>query len=405
MKSELSFLIAARECEIVELEQLAQSCELVSVVGHLIHALQRERGLSNVFLGSRGLRLAPERLAQVEDSRARERALREHLDRLDTAARRGGHGARLFSRVAFVLHGLDELGTLRQRVGSCATTPAQATAHYSRVIAGLLAVVFEAADAATDPQISHALVALFNFMQGKEFSGQERACGSAVFAAGHADPAAVAHWRHLVEQQARCLELFHDFADDAASQAWDGAQPDVPMTEIERLRRLGMVDSGPAPDAGLSEAWFDACSRRIDAMHRVERALARSLRALCERKVDQARAELHDRRLLIDRLQSPGGHLASATGVPAPYGPQVERSILELVQEQAQRLQAMSDELASARAALHERKTVERAKGLLMATRRLSESDAHKLLRQTAMSQNRRMVDVAEAVLAMADLL
>jgi AmiR/NasT family two-component response regulator len=57
------------------------------------------------------------------------------------------------------------------------------------------------------------------------------------------------------------------------------------------------------------------------------------------------------------------------------------------------------------RSTLNERKLVERAKGLLMAHRQLSEGDAHKLLRQTAMNQNRRLVEVAEAVLATADLL
>jgi len=65
----------------------------------------------------------------------------------------------------------------------------------------------------------------------------------------------------------------------------------------------------------------------------------------------------------------------------------------------------MSDELETARASLKERKTVERAKGLLMAHRRLSEEDAYKQLRRMAMNQNRRLVDVAEALLAMADVL
>ena len=65
----------------------------------------------------------------------------------------------------------------------------------------------------------------------------------------------------------------------------------------------------------------------------------------------------------------------------------------------------MSDELDTVRASLNERKVVERAKGLLMAHRRLSEEEAHKMLRQTAMNQNRRLIDVAESVLAMAEYL
>lgn len=83
----------------------------------------------------------------------------------------------------------------------------------------------------------------------------------------------------------------------------------------------------------------------------------------------------------------------------------MERSILELVHEQALRLQQIGDELDTVRASLHERKLVERAKGLLMAHRQLSEHEAHKALRQMAMNQNRRLLDVAQTVLAMAEIL
>ena len=61
--------------------------------------------------------------------------------------------------------------------------------------------------------------------------------------------------------------------------------------------------------------------------------------------------------------------------------------------------------LDTVKAALNDRKVVERAKGLLMAHRQLSEDEAHKVLRTMAMNQNRRLRDVAEAVLTMADVL
>ncbi|WP_431275745.1 ANTAR domain-containing response regulator [Variovorax ureilyticus] len=96
---------------------------------------------------------------------------------------------------------------------------------------------------------------------------------------------------------------------------------------------------------------------------------------------------------------------APVPDAPAPYGRQLERSILDMVQEQSSRLQAMSDELETVRTALNERKVVERAKGLLMAHRRISEQEAHKMLRQTAMNQGRRLIDVAESVLSMAEFL
>jgi len=89
----------------------------------------------------------------------------------------------------------------------------------------------------------------------------------------------------------------------------------------------------------------------------------------------------------------------------ATHGPLLGKTILDLVHEQNQRLQAMEVELETARASLQERKVIERAKGLLMAHRNLTEDGAHKLMRQTAMQQGKKMMDVAQAILAMASVL
>jgi AmiR/NasT family two-component response regulator len=76
-----------------------------------------------------------------------------------------------------------------------------------------------------------------------------------------------------------------------------------------------------------------------------------------------------------------------------------------VVAAQSRRIDDVSQQLESARKALAERKMIDRAKGILMKNRRLTETDAYALLRQTAMGQNKRLVDVAEAVLSMADML
>ncbi|RZI96402.1 MAG: ANTAR domain-containing protein [Variovorax sp.] len=420
MKSGLSFLVAARRCEIEELEQLARTSDLVGVIGRLVHALQRERGLSNVFIASRGERFGEQRHQQIAASQQIEEEVRAGFDDLATDTRRAGSSARLFSRIAWVLPGLDALPELRRRIGALELPPAQATAAVVKLVAGLLAVVFEAADGATDPEISRLLIAMFNFMQGKEFAGQERAFGAAAFSQGRTDDASRQQWLHLIESQERCFQVFTDFASPPLFERWRQSQPDSTVAELERLRRMGALTAGQSLDPLLSQPWFDCCTRRIDAMKTVEECLAAELRERCGRKMAEARSELLRYQQILDTLvqQSDGGMAApdevffddAATGAapPAPdasYGRHLERSVLEMVQEQSQRLQAMSEELDTVRASLNERKLVERAKGLLMAHRRMSEDEAHKMLRQTAMNQNRRLVDVAESVLAMADYL
>jgi hypothetical protein len=399
MKTGASFLLAARQCEIAELEELARTGELVNVISRFVHALQRERGLANVFLGSQGRRCAAERLQQERECREAEALVRAVLERMETDPGQARNGARLFSRVAVVLHGLEGLPALRARIAALEVPAREATAAYVRLVAGLLAVVFEAADSATDPQVSRALVAMFHFMQGKELAGQERAFGASAFASGAIDGPGQQQWRHLVEAQQGCLRVFADCAGTQVLAADQASRDPAVLAEVERLRRIGCARPGPL-DPHLSQRWYEWATRRIDAMRGVEDVLAAQLRQLCEARIAQARRELRDQRMLLQALAS------EAHAEPgAPLGPHLERSVLAMVQEQSRRLQAMGDELHAVRASLNERKAIERAKGVLMAHRQMTEDEAYKALRQLAMNQNRRLVDVAEAVLSLADVL
>lgn len=65
----------------------------------------------------------------------------------------------------------------------------------------------------------------------------------------------------------------------------------------------------------------------------------------------------------------------------------------------------MRDELAETKRALEERKVIDRAKGLLMKARGLTEDEAYGLLRKTAMDQGRKISEVASSLVMAADLL
>lgn len=66
------------------------------------------------------------------------------------------------------------------------------------------------------------------------------------------------------------------------------------------------------------------------------------------------------------------------------------------------RLQA---ELDRTRSALEERKVIDRAKGILMNAKSLTEENAYTLLRKTAMHQNKKIAEVAQSIITAAELL
>ena len=65
----------------------------------------------------------------------------------------------------------------------------------------------------------------------------------------------------------------------------------------------------------------------------------------------------------------------------------------------------MRAELAATKAALEERKIIDRAKGMLMKARGIDEDAAYALLRRAAMDKGKRVADVAAALVTAASLL
>ncbi|MFZ6734186.1 ANTAR domain-containing response regulator [Undibacterium sp. Ji42W] len=67
--------------------------------------------------------------------------------------------------------------------------------------------------------------------------------------------------------------------------------------------------------------------------------------------------------------------------------------------------QKLRSELSDTKAKLQERKVIERAKGLLMERHHLSENEAYQKMRKQAMEKNLKLVDLAQRMLDVADLL
>lgn len=81
------------------------------------------------------------------------------------------------------------------------------------------------------------------------------------------------------------------------------------------------------------------------------------------------------------------------------------KPILDMAISRFNAFSRLQKELANAKTELEERKIVERAKGILMKNRGISEEQAFALLRQTAMNEKKKMSDIAQSIVTAAGLL
>src|SRR6266851_6676 len=417
------FLRSAQLCRARDLKQLSVLSDLVKGISELIHALQKERGASSIYLGSNGAHFANRLVARVAESRSLEERVRGHLEHADEKLDPMSCSARFYMRVAFVFDALDSLPGTREQVSALVLAPQDAVKAFTEVIALLLAVGFEAADIAADPETSRALIALVTFAQGKEYAGQERATAGGALSRGHFDAADRRHLRHLQASQEQAFKVFTQFADPRHVTLLLELSNSPETAEFKQMRATAL-EQDPSGDRCpvTADAWYEVTTRRIDTMRTIEGCIAADLGRLCAVKLAEAKAgakpaDAIDRdvfkraapfAMLVTDVDPAVNSLGMAGGVEL-YGmdnglPKPMRSIRDVVEAQSRRIDDISSQLESARVALTERKTIERAKGILMRSRRLSEKDAYTLLRQTAMSQNKRIFEVAEAIISMADI-
>lgn len=81
------------------------------------------------------------------------------------------------------------------------------------------------------------------------------------------------------------------------------------------------------------------------------------------------------------------------------------RAVLDAALARFHMFQKLRTELDATRAALEQRKIIDRAKGLLMRARSITEEEAYALMRRAAMEKGRKIADVAAAIVTASDLL
>lgn len=81
------------------------------------------------------------------------------------------------------------------------------------------------------------------------------------------------------------------------------------------------------------------------------------------------------------------------------------KPILDVAIARFREYQALRDELEKTKSTLAERKVVDKAKGILMKHRGLSEDEAYKELRTLAMDRNKKLVEIARDIISVTELL
>ena len=192
---------------------------------------------------------------------------------------------------------------------------------------------------------------------------------------------------------------------------------------MDHSLKIVIVDKNPVRAAiledGLREAGHVHVVRIDETSHLLARIYAvdpdvilidleNPSRDVLEQMFQVSRAVKRPVAMFVDQSDSASIEAAVDAGVSAYIvgGMRKERvqNILDLCISRFNAFARLQDELERTRSALDERKAIDRAKGILMKVKSLSEESAYALLRKTAMNEHKKIVEIAQSVLTAAEL-
>lgn len=345
----------------------------------LVHALQRERGSTNLQLSAQH-HLYVELMTEFrqESDRARSSVL-VSLSQLLPQTHASAMGYGFLDKVALALQAQELLAPLRADVDAARITRDQAVVSYSHIIEAHLLVVFELAQLENHPHVLKVLVTLVFIMQGKELAGQERALLCAGFASGVISEPLKSALDHRRSGQAHCMELFARQAPPDLLAQYHQYLASPAHAELERLRALAQkasTDGTPLPNPPVL-LWFDQATIYIDHLHLLESRLGEALATAC---------------------RQPGSALT-----PAARAHESAKPSLELIASQSSRIVAVEAELRALQQILGERHLIDRAKALLMHREKMTDHQAYRQLQRLSMESGQKMTAVARQIVSHLD--
>jgi len=281
-----AFMVTSAVGRMNEAGTVADRVETAPVISALVHELQKERGMSAVYISSRGARFGAELRGQRQDTDGAQAAFEAISRQLDK-------DSAITSQLSRSRGQLAELVRTRQNVSNQTIVVSQMAGYYTPLISGLLDIAGGATEGISDGEIVRQGAVYAAVLQAKERAGIERAMGAAGFGAGAFNSSVFQRFVSLASAQDVFLSTAKSEATSEQITFMDQTLTGPLVDNVLRMRRVaGDSVFGGVLEGVTGAQWFAASTARIDLFKVVEDRVAADLSHAADVAVGSARAAM-----------------------------------------------------------------------------------------------------------------
>jgi methyl-accepting chemotaxis protein len=254
--------------------------KLVTFTNHLVHELQKERGMSAGFIGSKGSKFA----SQIRNQRS---LTDREIQNLKNFMADASYPEQTNKTIQQLFSNLGQLQTIRQQVDSLNIALPKALSYYTGNNLIILDLNGHLASELQEKNSSERFLTLYNIAYAKEQAGIERAVLSNVFTSGAFTPALFTDYIKLDTKQNTYMKSTYSVATSEFKKVLDKFAQSAESREVNRYRNIAEKnDSGFNVEA---DDWFSAATARINKLKTTEQILLQETMQFSQKMVSSRR--------------------------------------------------------------------------------------------------------------------
>ncbi len=252
--------------------QLESMTNLSIYASGLVHELQKERGITAGFLGSKGPKFSKKIIEQRKLSDEKAKALKIFLNDFDAAS----IGEKFDNDLKDALAQIELIEKKRTLVNEQNIQAKEAISYYTNMNALFLGLISKISVNSPNGELAVMTAAYANYLQSKEHAGIERAVLSSVFARDDFGPF-FPKFISLIAAQKNYMSVYLSLAKEADIAFYNETVQGKEVNEVLRLRQVAQENSVTG-DFGIDPAyWFKQSTGRIERLKKVENYLSEKL--------------------------------------------------------------------------------------------------------------------------------
>lgn len=267
---------------------LKNSLELSVAISNLVHELQKERGRTAGFLGSRGEKFASQIRAQWRLSDQKIIELQKIFQSLDEDS----IDPVVFERLQKSLKIISKISSHRSKVRTLSISTPKAISFYTQLNAYFIDTIALISKRASNPVIVRELIAYTDFLLAKERAGIERAVLSNAFAKDSFLPGFFVKFIRLVSQQEAFLKAFEEAAPDKFVSFYKKTIRGPIIEEVKRMENIAITNAQNGGFGIDPSHWFDTITKKINLLKKVEDFMAKTILEDIQKSLTAKKREL-----------------------------------------------------------------------------------------------------------------